>query len=66
MKIDPNAEYDWLMLGRVSPKVRKALERYGFVYNSDNGYWMRLSKDGLPGETDLIMDMVSEEAERLR
>ena len=66
MKIDENAEYDWLMLGRVSPKVRKALERYGFVYNPDNGYWMRLSKDGLPGETDLIMDMASEEAERHR
>ena len=48
MKIDPNAAYDWIMLGHVSPKVRAALKRYGFTYNPTNGYWMRLSKDGLP------------------
>ncbi len=63
MKIDESAEYDWIMLGPVSPKVRAALKRYGFKYNPTNGYWMRLSKDGMPGESDLIMDMVSEEAE---
>ena len=66
MKIDPNAAYDWIMLGHVSPKVRKALKRYGFTYNPTNGYWMRLSKDGLPGESDLILDMASEEAEQQR
>jgi len=63
MKIDENAEYDWIMLGNVSPKVRAALKRYGFKYNPTNGYWMRLSKAGNPGESDLIMDMVSDEAE---
>ena len=66
MKIDPNAAYDWIMLGHVSPKVRAALKRYGFTYNPTNGYWMRLSKDGRPGESDLILEMASEEAEQQR
>ena len=66
MKIDENAEYDWIMLGYVSPKVRAALKRYGFKYNAEHRSWMRLSKDGLPGESDLIMDMASEEAEEDR